>query len=250
MALLCVMATACTASGGGPAAHPSPFGEPSVDESVVEQHAQQFTGGKNSRPAGSQEEFAAAAYITGHLQKAGYIIRLDPVPVSDTVRSTNVIALPPSGAEPKVVVITGYTRGTAVWLGDGPSIGLFLELARALNVADPKHSVEFVALGGEGADAPGTYLGSLRLVESMVEDDIHPKVIELWHVEPGADAWYAKGPDAEELLSLAPAGKPTNVGGRTPKDPYDEAGFDHDMVFGSLAGAATAVLDYLEREGR
>lgn len=231
-------------------ARPSPFGSPTVDEREVVQHAAQFKNAKDSRPAGSQEEFAAAAYITGHLQKAGYVVRLDPVPVTDTVRSTNVVALPPSGDDPKITVVTAYTRGTAVWLGDGESIGLFLELARALNVAVPDHSVEFVALGAEGAPVPGTYLGTRRLVQFYIEADQHPKIVELWHIRPGVNTWYVKGPNAPELLTMAPHGKTTNVGGREPTDPYDDAGFDHDLIFSGLHGAATAILKFLEREGR
>ncbi|HET7482465.1 MAG TPA: hypothetical protein VFK89_06330 [Actinomycetota bacterium] len=239
----------CSSSVRVSGPQPTPFGAPRVDLEAVAQHAAQFKDAKNSRPAGSQEEFAAASYITAHLQKAGYFVQLDPVPVTDTVRSTNVIALPPSGGDPKVIVVCAYTRGTAVWLGDGGSIGLFLELARALRVAAPDHAVEFVGLGGEGAPVPGTYLGSRRLVQTLVDADEHPTVIELWDVdpEPSSVSWFAKGPDAHRLVGLAPGGRVSSIGGREPSDPFDEAGLGHDLVSGSARGAAAALLDLLTR---
>jgi hypothetical protein len=157
----------CSCTDGG-SARPSvePTGPPTVRPEVAERHAREFRTDLSDREPGSQGEEAASVYLLGHLQQAGYTVLLDPVPVANLVRSTNVVALPPSGADPTVVVVVPYDDS-----GDPGAIGSFLELARALRVAAPEHSVEFVALGAESAGRRG----SRRLIESL--DD--PRVVEL-----------------------------------------------------------------------
>jgi hypothetical protein len=119
-----------------------------VQADVVDDHAAQFDDSLDDRLAGSQQEFAAATYILGHLQTAGYVPLLDPVPVQDLVRSTNVVAEPPSGERPQVVVTVAYdTRPES--RPAGAALGLWLELARSLYARDREHAVEFVALGAE-----------------------------------------------------------------------------------------------------
>src|SRR5688500_17656446 len=86
----------------------TPEGPPQVQREVIARHAEQFEQDLATRPAGSQQEFAAATYLTAHLQQAGYVVRLEDVPVADTVRSSDVIGRPPSGADPKVVVTVSY----------------------------------------------------------------------------------------------------------------------------------------------
>lgn len=154
-----------------PGARPAPSGPPTIDYDLVRQHALQFDVDIPSRPPGSQHELAAATYILGHLQLAGYSPTLAAVPVADQVQSTNVVAFPPSGDDPEVVVTVGYAhdgRGQ----GEGAEIGLFLELARAINVRDPDHGVGFVALGS-GAHGHQTFL---RFLESR---GLSPQVLHI-----------------------------------------------------------------------
>ena len=154
-----------------PSARPSPSGPPTIDYELVRQHALQFDVDVPSRPPGSQHELAAATYILGHLQLAGYGPTLAAVPVKDQVQSTNVVAFPASGEDPTVVVTVGYAHdGTSS--EEGSAIGLFLELARALNVADPDHTVGFVAVGaGE--------VGDSRLERFLEERDLDPEIIQI-----------------------------------------------------------------------
>lgn len=155
----------------------SPVGPAQIQSEVVTQHASQFEDDLPQRPAGSQQEFAAASYITGHLQQAGYLVELDAVPVEDAVRSSNVIALPPSGEEPEIVVAVAYDTGKAA--RSATPIGTFLELARALRVAVPEHSVEFVALGAELTDVNGGSLGSRRLIDVLLDRGVGPEIVVL-----------------------------------------------------------------------
>ena len=155
-----------------PGTQPSPSGPPAIDYDLVRQHAQQFDVDVPNRPAGSQHELAAATYILGHLQFAGFAPVLDAVPVANQVQSTNVVALPPNGDEPEIVLAVGYDddgRGP----GEGAHIGLFLELARAVNVAAPDHRVAFVALGAEEAD----HAGSARLARTLAEYGVEPQLL-------------------------------------------------------------------------
>jgi hypothetical protein len=155
-----------------------PQGPPEIVLDTVEQHARQFDDDLPVRKAGSQQEFAAATYLTGHLQQAGYTVRLESVPVGDLVRSTDVVALPPSGGDPAAVVVVPYD--TAPHLPpQGEDLGLFLELARALRVEEPAHPIEFVALGAEFTDKDGGRLGTRRLVRLLVDAELKPPVVSI-----------------------------------------------------------------------
>jgi hypothetical protein len=176
-----VVATAAGACGSAepPETQPAPAEGPAeIVLNTVEQHARQFDDDLPVREAGSQQEFAAATYLTGHLQQAGYAVRLESVPVGDLVRSTDVVALPPGGDDPVAVVVVPYD--TAANLPpQGEDLGLFLELARALRVEEPAHAVEFVALGAELTDRDGGRLGTRRLVRLLVDAELKPPVISI-----------------------------------------------------------------------
>ena len=172
-------------------------------------HATQFEEDVPQRPAGSQQEFAAASYITGHLQQAGYLVELDSVPVEDTVRSTNVIALPPSGDEPQVVVTVAYDNAGSA--RSAVTIGTFLELARALRVAVPEHSVEFVALGAELTNVNGGSLGSRRLIEVLKDRDLDPEVIVIVDVQDEDVGTSFAGAGFESRLIRLPTDDPGDL---------------------------------------
>jgi hypothetical protein len=158
-------------------------GPPEVVLNTVEQHARQFDDDLPVREAGTQQELAAATYLTGHLQRAGYTVRLESVPVGDLVRSTDVVALPPSGGAPRAVVAVPYDTLPGL-PPQGEDLGVFLELARALRVEQSSHAVEFVALGAELTDRDGGSLGTRRLVRLLVDAEVVPPVVVI-AVSPG-----------------------------------------------------------------
>jgi hypothetical protein len=232
---------------------PAAEGPAEVRAEVVEDHADQFDEDLVDRPAGSQQEFAAASYLTGHLQRAGYRVRLDSVPFRDTVRSTNVIALPPGGDEPTAVVVVPYdSTPSAPELG--PDLGLFLELARALRVAKPDHSVQFVALGAELTAEGGGNLGSRALAGELADIEGPPPVVSLMIVPGGG--FRAPGPAGDALNEIAmdldlPHARPLSV----PIAPahlrateiFEEAGIPHAIAAGGIEEIARVLLDYLAR---
>ena len=241
---------ACT-GGGEPGELPPPTGPAQVRPDVVERHGVQFDGELAERDAGSQREFAAASYLTGHLQQAGYAVKLDPVPVGDLVRSTNVIALPPGGDPVSAVVVIPYDNTPNV-PAQGDDLGLFLEVARALRVEDPDHHVQFVALGAEYSIRQGGHLGSRRLVNLLLEGEQRPPVVTPAVIEGGG--FSSLGPQGDELnevalsLDMDPA--------RPLMDPvipslleitkvFQAAGLRHAVASGGIEEVAEVLIAYL-----
>ncbi|HVF52767.1 MAG TPA: hypothetical protein VNC78_04075 [Actinomycetota bacterium] len=173
-------------------------GAATVSADVVASHAAQFDGELAERPAGSQAELAAATYILAHLQQAGYVARLDAVPVEDLVRSTNVVTLAEDDSAPLVVVAYDTpSSGGDPRVAGGGAVGLFLELARAVAVAAPETSVSFAAVGAESATVTGGNLGSRRLARILQENGGDPKlVILLGDIGPSVESsvWRPEGP--------------------------------------------------------
>ena len=148
-------------------------GPPDIQFDVVRQHAEQFDVDVPDRPPGSQHEIAAASYIFGHLQLAGYSSRLDRVPVENTLNSTNVVSFPPNGSEPSYLVAVAYDTDASGRDQSGRELGVFLEVARALAVADPDHSVAFVAMGAESDENRG----SRRLAQFLIDEGLDPSIL-------------------------------------------------------------------------
>jgi hypothetical protein len=222
-----------------------------VAQGVVDEHAGQFDDALADRRAGSQQEFAAATYILGHLQTAGYVPLLDPVPVEDTVRSTNVVAPPPLGGPPEVVVAVSYDTGPDAQ-GTGAAIGLWLELARALYARDQNHAVEFVALGAENTPLNGGNLGSRRLVEFLRDEEMSPLVVLLDGVTGGEVLFGARGESAPELFSAADR-VGVEVGSPEPPRPTDgvleRAGVRHVSLSGHVEDVGRVLLEFLAGAG-
>lgn len=186
--LFVFLLASCTDGGNAPGPGASPSGPPTIQPDVIERHAQQFEEELPDRIAGSQQEFAAATYITAHLQQAGYVVEFDAVPVANTVRSTNVVGLPPSTKDPDYLVTVAYDAA-----GRPDAIGTFLEVARALRAAVPAHSVEFVALGAESAQVDGGHLGTRRLIKLLQDRELRPKVFLLADSSEEGDPFEAAG---------------------------------------------------------
>jgi hypothetical protein len=229
-----------------------PTGPPVVQLEDVEGHAGQFDEEVPERPAGTQNEEAASVYLLGHLQQAGYVVRLDAVPVRNLVRSTNVVAVPPSAEDPVAVVVVPYDTGEDAG-PTGESLGVFLELARALRVAVPDHSVEFAALGAEHTDLAGGQLGSRRLIQGLLDDELDPVVIVLDHVSGNA-GFSARGPAAGPLNDAAESSgvaiPPSPLKTLPDDEVWQRAELDFAAVSGTPEDIGTVLLDYLTERGR
>jgi Zn-dependent M28 family amino/carboxypeptidase len=234
---------------------PPPSGPARVRPAVVSQHATQFEEELPERAAGTQQEEAAASYILGHLQQAGYVARLEAVPLANTVNSTDVITVAPGGKGPSTVVAVPYDTGANA-TGDGQGIGVFLELARALKAARPTHSVEFAALGAERTMVEGGHLGSRRLARLLVDAELDPVVITIEKVGGALEGRFgAFGADAAQLLSVARdldiaaaataqgAGARSDMTGRAAV--FRAAGLDHVAVMGGVAEVGRVLLEVL-----
>lgn len=234
----------------------APDGPAAIRIDVVEDHAAQFDDDLAEREAGSQQEFAAATYITAHLQSAGYNVALKSVPFEDLVRSTNVVALPPGDGPPSVVVTVPYdTTSSSPELGR--DIGLFLELARAARVADPAHRAQFVALAAELTDRGGGNLGSRALAAELNDLDHKPVVVSLMEVTSGG--FRAPGPAGDDLNEAAaaldiplarPLSEPVLPAHLRATTVFMEAGIGHAVAAGGLEEIADVMLAYLEASAR
>jgi hypothetical protein len=205
----------------------------------VERHAREFRNELAGRAAGSQQEQAASAYIVGHLQQAGYVVLLDAVPLQNLIRSTNVIAQPPSGADAGTVVVVSYDASGRA--GDDEAIGLFLELARALRARSPRHDVEFAALGAEHARVEGGRLGSRRLARELLDSGADPFIVRIASATPSSPL-VMRGPGADTVAGGAGRGAATAPGEDAV---FAAAGFDHAVVSGSPDLLGRALLDFL-----
>jgi len=241
---LSIVVIGCSTStpSGGPLVEPP--GPPDARPEVIERHATQFADEFPERPPGGNEEQVAASYILGFLQHAGYPGRLDGVPVADLVRSTNVIGTPPRGAAPEYLVAVPYGTPPNDAL-DAHSIGVFLEVARALSVRESEHAVEFVALGAEFAEQEAGTLGSRAMATLLQEESLEPQVIYL-APELSGDSFYAEGPLAGEFepassVSTAPIHQVALAAAAA----YRNEGFEVTVIDGDPEEVAAALLEFL-----
>ena len=223
---------------------PEARGSPEIEAGVAARHASEFRNEVPERPAGSQEEQIAATYILGHVQQAGYPARLDGVPVGNLVRSTNIIATPPGGAAPRFVVATPYDTPPKEALG-AESLGMFLELARALHARNPDHAVAFVALGAEFAEGSDGVRGS-RALSGWLEEGGYEPVIVYLAPEPGASGVRVSGAldgllDGAKTLDAGAVAPPAAGAARA----FEAAGFEVGVVAGSPDEVAAALLGFL-----
>lgn len=247
-ALLVLLAlAACSTIPEGQRATKPASGPPRVRQETVEQHARQFDEEEPERLAGSQQELAASVYVVAHLTEAGYVSRLDAVPVQDLVRSTNVVALPPSGAEPRAIVAVAYDRSPESD-PNGLAIGVWLEVARALRAIEPDHSIEFVALGAEDTTVEGGRLGSRRLANQLTDEGESPEIFVVGEVGDAKDPeLLVAGAAAPALEGIAaPLGLATGDAAMTgAAEVFTEAGFTTTVVGGTPEGLGPVLLEHL-----
>lgn len=244
--IVVVSLVACTSEQGTvPVVKAS--GEPTVDTSAVMGHAGALQESVPERAAGSQEEQAASTYLLGHLQTAGYIVRLDPVPVENLVDSTNVMTRFDEGID--FLVVTPYDT-TPARRSPNMAVGLLLELARAANVAGLDR-VGFVGLGAEfyraGDTGEGERLGSRRLAQVLLDEEHSPSVIylnEIWT----RGSLGATGDLGDEMTSLARS-RDIRIASSVPSPPapevFERAGFPSTVVSGGVEEVADVLLGIL-----
>lgn len=163
---------------------------------------------------------------------------LDAVPVRDQVQSSNVVAFPPDGDEPQVVVTVPYDTPEE-GAPNGAEIGLFLELARALYAAAPEHAVGFAAVGAEGAEGRG----SAALAGLFEEQGIEPGVISIRPSARAGESLSVTGscmdPDSQ-LVAFEECSHPTRSG-----SPFAARGLQFTAVGGDVDVLGRALFDFL-----
>lgn len=245
--LALLLGSAACSSGDPAPSRVDPSGPPEIELDVVERHARQLDRELADRPAGSQQEQIASQYVLGHLQRAGYPVRLESVPVANLVESTNILGFPPSGEEPNTIVTVAFDArpDDDPW---GRSIGLFLELARALYASDEDHRVEFVALGAERTT---DHKGSRRLAQQLREAQADPFLVTVAGVSPEASLSFA-GDGAEEIAATADdmglESAEADFGPVGDVDVFGRAGFDHLLVSGTPNEVGPVLLEWLRTQ--
>lgn len=227
---------------------PATTGPPRVQPLVVARQARWFDATDPGRAAGSQGELVAGSYLLARLEQAGYLVKLDPVPVGNLLHSTNVIALAPSGTPSTVVIVDYDTSGS--FSGDGAAIGTFLEVARALRVAEPRHSVEFAALGAEHVDVNGGQVGARSLIELLKQQPGEPQIIRLAHISDTASGISVIGRGAPAFRRAAAAdGVHVAASAALTDDVFTSAGFGETVVEGGPS-LGPVLLSYLRHEAK
>jgi hypothetical protein len=240
--LLAASLAACSprSTATGP---PPRIGPPIIQPAVVQQRARWFDRNDPVRVAGSQEELVASSYLLARLEQAGYLVNLDPVPVGNLLHSTNVIALPPSGSV-GIVVIADYDTSSS-FPSDGAALGTFLEVARALRVVHPHHSVEFAALGAQHISINGGQVGARSLIEQLKGQKPKPHIVRIGEVSGGAGQVSVAGQAAAAFRSSTKrAHIAVGAGGSPPDDVFTRAGFSETVLRGGQS-VGPALLAYL-----
>ena len=249
MICACVQLAFLGACGGSsqPAKRGDPVGPPHVRPAIVEQHDRQFDEDAPERPAGSQAEGIAATYLLGHLQQAGYLVRLENVPVEDLVRSSNVTALPPDDGAATLIVAVAYDTPPSEAAG-GEAIGTFLEVARAMRVIEPAHSFGFVGLGADNADLDPGRLGSRRLVQLLLDDELEPGIIVIGETNAG-EPLTLNGDLAPDLREAAKAAGVDASISTEPVDVFQPAGLPAAVMSGDAMALGRTLLEFLTKYG-
>ena len=242
------LALAACAGADTPRPRVEATGAPTVRVATIGRHAEQFDGEIGARPAGSQNEQAASVYIAAHLQDAGYVLLLDAVPVAAAVRATNVVARPPGGGAPRMVVAAAYDTPEEGAASGGENLGLLLELARALRVAVPDHSVTFAALAADHTEVGGGHLGSRRLARTLADDDADPVVVILEGI--GAPCVAVDGSARVDIEADAAGGCPRRPPETESIAAFEAAGFEAAAVWGPAGATGPGLLEFLKARGR
>lgn len=147
-----------------------------IDQDMVMAHVEALSVDIGARPMGSDEELAAADYVSEQFESWGYAVEVEefettpPDSDNETVTSRNVIATQESGDQILVVGahMDSVTDGTGA--GDNATgVAVVLAAAEALADQDLAYTVIFVAFGAEESGDP---MGSEYFLEDWLGDDI------------------------------------------------------------------------------
>lgn len=239
-----LLMTTCSPRTVSPS-RPARTGPSSIRMDVVKQWGRWFDLRDPHRSAGTDGELVASSYLLGRLEQAGYLVRLDPVPVGNLLHSTNVIAEPPSGT-PSIVVVVSYDTGSSA-PSDGLALGMFLELARALRARVPDHSVEFAALGAEHTTVNGGQVGARSLIELLKPLQHKPRIIRVGPISGAADAVSVRGPSSRAIAGRARGvAVPVRASPVLQDDVFVQAGYSETVLSGNVA-LGRVLLTYLAR---
>lgn len=250
--LLAAGAASCSSPNPGRPGHAA--GPPNVRPRTVFGFGRVFDDSFNPRPPGSQKELLASSYLTAHMARLGYVLRLDSVPVADSVASGNVEAFPHRApARPSAVVTVAYDTPPG-GSDEGASLGEWLEIGRALEVRGAADGVELVALGAEHARVSGGQLGSRRLAQVLLDEKATPQVITIGTIGRSR-TFSALGPAAPALDAIArKLGIPLRRGviagpSAVHPDVWAEAGFHHTTIAGGAGATGRVLLRFLAARG-
>jgi Zn-dependent M28 family amino/carboxypeptidase len=114
-------------------------------------HTRFLSVGIGTRVEGTDKEKRAAEYIAAELQKAGYAVRTQQVPVPNGTVSQNIIATKEGFSARRLVIGAHYdAKGDSPGANDNASgVGVLLELARAARVQGLTPTIDFIAFGAE-----------------------------------------------------------------------------------------------------
>lgn len=104
-----------------------------------------------TRIEGTDKEKRAAEYIISELQKAGYFVRTQQVPVPNGTVSQNIMVTKEGFSAKRIVIGAHYdARGDSPGANDNASgVGVLLELARAAKRQGLAPTIDFIAFGAE-----------------------------------------------------------------------------------------------------
>ena len=128
---------------------------------------------------------------------------------------------------------------------DGLALGLFLELARALRVAEGNHGVSFTALGAEHAALGQGNLGSRRAAQELLDGESEPMIVSLSRIVKGACVEVSASPGSEDVALGANVDCDPLPATSSEPDVFAEAGFDHVTISGDPIAVGVVLFDFL-----
>lgn len=139
-------------------------------------HVQRLAGQIGVRLGGTEAEMEAARYAQRYLERVGYDVVVNEVPIPNGRTSHNVIAIK-QGSSPLTLVIGAHIDSQTPSPGgndNASGVAVVLELARDVQGADVVPTVVFVLFGNEemiDRDRDHHHYGSRSFVASMTEDE-------------------------------------------------------------------------------
>lgn len=230
-------------------AEPEPLDLFDADRAMV--HVRALADGVGNRPAGSEAEREAAAYIADQLVSWGYTPRFEEFPLPNGLTSLNVVAERPGTSDARFVLGGHFdTKSPSPGANDnGTGVGVVLEIARLLSESDPVATIEFAFFGSEeriDADPDHHHYGSRARVAAMSAQDMQATagMISVDMIGWGPDfhvRTMRKGPQSlsDDLLAYA---REREIACTFKLDPGSTGWSDHEAY--ELAGIPAAWVEW------